>query len=119
VREFDYSQLPVYDDGNYRGLLTTNAIARWLADQMTSTDGLAESESVRLVLGFAEQQERALHVPRTITAADAIHQLSRGGRAGKPVTALIITHSGKVTELPLAIVVADDLPALYAALALK
>lgn len=116
VRLFDYSQLPVYDGDRYAGILTTNAVARWLAAQLAQTGGLAEAESVGHVLAFAEQHERARHVPRSITAANAIHQLSRGGRAGTPLTALIITNSGQTSEKPLAVVVDDDLPALIAAL---
>jgi CBS domain-containing protein len=116
VRLFDYSQLPVYDGGGYVGILTTNTVARWLAAQLAETEGLAEAESIGHVLASAEQHERARHVPRTITAANAIHQLSRGGHAGKPLTALIITNSAKTTEKPLAVAVDDDLPALVAAL---
>jgi CBS domain-containing protein len=119
VRRFDYSQLPVYDGGVYAGILTTNAIARWLAAQIAASGGLAEVEPVRRVLAFAELHDRALHLSRTITAAEAIYQLSSGGRAGRPAAALIITQSGKVTERPLAVVVNDDLPALMAALAIS
>jgi predicted transcriptional regulator len=119
IRRFDYSQLPVYNGGNYVGLLTTNAIARWLAAQLAASGGLAEAEAVSRVLDFTEQHEGVQHVPRSITAADAIHQLSKGGAAGKPLTALIITHSGKQTEKPLALVVDDDLPALIATLTIN
>jgi len=115
VRRFDYSQLPIYQEGTYAGLLTTNAIARWLANQLAVSGGLAESEAVSVVLAFAEPHERALHVPRTITITDALYQLEHGGEAEEPVTALIITQNGKTTEQPLSLVVADDLPALFEA----
>lgn len=118
VRRFDYSQLPVYDGGSYAGILTTNAIARWLAAQLAATGGLAEAETVGRVLDFAEQHESAWPVARSITAADAVHLLSNGGQGGKPLTALIITHSGRSTEKPLRVVVDDDLPALISALAI-
>jgi len=39
VRRFDYSQIPVYDDTRYVGILTTNAIARWLAHQLALNQG--------------------------------------------------------------------------------
>jgi len=119
VQRFDYSQIPVYDQGRYFSILTTNAVARWLAGQLVSNGGIAEAEPVRRILEFAEPHERALHVPRTITAAAAINQLSSGGRTGRPVAALIITQSGKVTEKALAIVVSHALPALMAALAIS
>lgn len=119
VRSFDYSQLPVYDGDSYAGILTTNAIARWLAAQLAANEGLAEAESVGHVLDFAEQHEHAQHVPRSITASDAIHRLSKGGgQEAKPLTALIITQSGRSTEKPLRVVVDDDLPALVSALAI-
>lgn len=116
MRRYDYSQLPVYDAGRYAGILTTNAIARWLAHTLTGSDGLAEAEPVRTVMEFAEPHERALHVPRTITAAEALRKLASGGESGRPVAALIVTHSGKPTETALGIVVDDDIPAILAAL---
>jgi CBS domain-containing protein len=118
IRRLDYSQLPVYDGAVYAGILTTNAIARWLAAQLTASGGLAEAESVRRVLTFAEPHERALHVPKTITAAQAIHHLSSDGHGGGSAVALIITQSGKIAERPLAVVVRHDLPTLMAALAI-
>jgi hypothetical protein len=118
VRRFDYSQLPVYDDGRYVALLTTNAVARWLANQLAMNEGLAEEERVARVLEFSEPHEQAVLLPRSSTAADAIDRLSRGGPGGRPAAALIITDSGKATEKPLAVIVADDLPRLTAALAL-
>lgn len=118
VRLFDYSQIPVYDGDNYVGILTTNATARWLAAQLAADDGLARTESVGHILKFAEEHERAQHVPQSITAADAVHQLSKGGQEGAPLTALIITESGRPTEKPLRVVVDDDLPVLVAELAI-
>ena len=116
VRDFDFSQLPVYDDGTYSGLLTTNAVARWLANQLISNDGYAETASVAEVIKFAEQHECALLVPRTIPVNEALHLLAHGGKGGKPVTALIVTQNGKTNETPLAVVVAEDVAALSAAL---
>jgi hypothetical protein len=74
VERFDYSQIPVYDGGRYVGILTTNAIARWLAHQLTRNQGLAEGEPVSRVLAFAEPYERARLVGRAITAADALDE---------------------------------------------
>ena len=94
VRLFDYFQLPVYDDGGYAGILTTNAIARRLADQLAGTGGLAEAESVGHLLAFAEQHEHACHVPRSITAADAVHQLSLS--ASKVSQWATVVHNGRL-----------------------
>ena len=116
VRLFDYSQLPVYDETGCIGILTTNAIARWLAHQLTINKGLAEEEPVSRVMGFAERHERALLVRGSITATEAIDLLSHGGKDGTAVTALILTDSGKNTEKPIRVIVSADLPSLTAAL---
>ncbi|MBQ1028487.1 CBS domain-containing protein [Micromonospora sp. C97] len=116
VRAFGYSQLPVYDDG-YVGVLTTNAIARWLADQMTRNTGMAEEEPVRQVLRFAEPGEGAVLVPRAITVVEAIDLLSQSCLAGQQSMALIITQNGRRTDKPLRLVVPFDLPILTQALA--
>jgi hypothetical protein len=78
--------------------------------------GLAEEEAVRQVLTFAEAHERALLVPRTITAAEAIHELSHGGADGIPVTALIVTERGLNRETLFRVIAFFDLPQLTAAL---
>lgn len=115
VRDFDFSQFPVYDGDRFVGLLTTNAIARWLAHQMATTGGLAETEMVSEVLRFAEPHEKAKLVSRKTTVTSAVYELSGEGTA-VPVAALIVTTNGKASERPLAVVVADDLPKLYRAL---
>jgi hypothetical protein len=48
----------------------------------------------------------------------ALHRLTRGGKGGLPVSALIVTTSGRPHETPLAVVVTDDLPKLSSALVL-
>jgi CBS domain-containing protein len=116
VRRFDYSQLPVYDGREYVGILTTNTIARWLAQQLSRNEGLAEEESTAQVLAFSEPHERAPLVRRTITAAEAIHKLSHGGDNGTPVTALIMTDRGLSSEMPLRVIAVADLPLLSASL---
>lgn len=44
-----YSQMPAYAGEKYAGLLTSNTVARWLADQLSEID-LAEEAHVGEVL---------------------------------------------------------------------
>jgi predicted transcriptional regulator len=118
VRRFNYSQLPVYDADRYVGILTTNAIARWLGRQMIANHGHAEDAPVSQALEFTELQERASLVPRHTTAAEAIDRLRYGGQDGMPLTALIISDDGQETDKPLAVVAAWDIPTLTAALSI-
>lgn len=114
MHDHDYSQLPVYEGSSYVGLLTNNAIGRWVADQMHMHHGLAEDAPVSDVLPFAEESDRVVHVPRDITAADAVAKFADSAEKGAPVTALIVTEAGKPTETPLLIIVSADVPRLTA-----
>jgi len=108
----DLSQVLVYDGGDYVGLLTTNAIARWVAGQVDETgEILAEEAPVAEVMGAAEEFETARFVSRETTVADVIDLL--GGTSGHPApVAVVVTHSGQTSEEPLGILVVHDLPDL-------
>ncbi|MCA1781635.1 MAG: CBS domain-containing protein [Dermatophilaceae bacterium] len=112
MHRHDFSQLPVYDDTAFVGLLTNNAVARWVADQMHQHDRLAEDAPVSEVLPFAEDSDRVEHVGRDITAAQAVATFAESASTGTPLTALIVTHAGKPTETPISIIVSADLPRL-------
>lgn len=118
VRRYDYSQVPVYGGDGYTGLLTTNCIARWLADRLERVT-LADDEPVEAVMAFAEAHDVARHIRRTTTAAVAIDLLSQPTNKGVRLAALIITDAGRASEKPLAVVVDADLPVLMAALSLS
>lgn len=115
VRKCDFSQLPVYDQGRYIGILTTNAIARWLAQQI-SNGGEHRNAPVSEVMAFLEPSDRALLVGRDVTAADAIYQLAHSSPGSGPVNALIVTETGSPTEPPIRMIVIYDLPSLSATL---
>lgn len=105
----DFSQVPVYDDSAYVGLLTTNTVARWVADQMRRHDGLAEDAPVGEALAFSEDIERVEHLPRGVTTTEVVWRFATAAEEGRPLTAVIITQNGKLTETPLGIAVAEDL----------
>ncbi|MHD0279564.1 hypothetical protein [Rhodococcus aetherivorans] len=75
VRLHNYSQFPIYEHRTYRGLLTTNCVARWLAHRF-ARDELVEGETVRDAFGFVEPHERTVHLSRKVTVPQAIKKLS-------------------------------------------
>ena len=79
---------------------------------------LADDEPVKAVMVFAEEHDVAKHIPRATTAAVAIDLLTQVSAKGVRPAALIISHSGRASETPLAVVVDSDLPDLLAALSL-
>ena len=119
VRTHDFSQFPVYDSHNaYQGLLTTNTVARWLASQLRDQGGLAEDQTVAEVLHFAETHERATFLPRPASIVVALQALTHPPQSERAPTALLITHSGRESEQPLALLVVDDIPELVARVSL-
>jgi hypothetical protein len=115
VRQYDFSQLPVYGSGKYVGILTTNTIARWLARQILD-GGVHRDAVISEVMEFREPSDCALLVDRTLTVADAIHQLAYGGPDGGPINALILTENKLPTDRPIRVIAVYDVPLLSAAL---
>jgi CBS domain-containing protein len=115
VHQFDFSQLPVYESGQYVGILTTNTIARWLA-QRIADGGVHRDAAIGEVMEFREPNDCALLVDRTLTAADAIHQLSYGSPDGSPANALILTENKLPTDRPMRVIAVYDVPLLSASL---
>jgi hypothetical protein len=115
VRQFDFSQLPIYESGQYVGILTTNTIARWIAQQIVD-GGVHRDAAISEVMEFREPRDCALLVDRTLTAADAIHQLSYGSPDGGPVNALILTENKLPCDRPIRVIAVYDVPLLSAAL---
>jgi len=117
IRVHDYSQIPVYGGSAYVGLLTTNCIARWLADRLASTSTLGDV-NVEEIMRFAERDDRAQHIRRSTTAAEASDYLLTPAADGSRPRALVVTDTGATDEPPIAVIVDYDLPALNAALSL-
>jgi predicted transcriptional regulator len=97
VRSKDYSQFPVIDAGRIRGLVTENAIARWLAYNFEGA-GIAEelrTISVKTVLAAAEDSSAFRKITVDTSTEAAMSLFSHPG-----LEALLITKSQRA-ELPL------------------
>lgn len=110
-----FSQVPIYDDGRFEGLLTAESIARWLATRLEGGVGLVEEEPVRVVLGYAEFDDNYRLVPRSVTVFDAIDVFTALALQGRPLDAVIVTQHGKREERPLTIATPYDMPLLIGA----
>lgn len=116
LAETTYSQFPVYEGGTEGGtctaLLTTDAIARWVAHDY-GADGSLEARNVADVLEWAGSRDAPYLMPRTTTVQDAIAALTIPGDDGLVPRALIITEHGRPHQKPLRVVGGADLPALW------
>lgn len=101
IRSHNFSQLPVYSEKRFRGLLTENGITRWLAHtekQETIFD--FEEITVRAALREEENRNNCEFLNREALIDDAMVRF----RANTTLEAIIITHHGKKTESPLGII---------------
>lgn len=116
MRNRDISQVPVYEGRTYAGLLTTNAVARWLAQHVDDNgDALIESARVRDVLPHIESVETVTFQPTDLSAAEALAVLS----SRNAPKALIMTASGRDIDPPQGLLVRADIAELDAALSLR
>lgn len=111
----DFSQLPVYDDGKWSGLLTAETIARWVASKLEGGIGLLEEETVAQVLEFREDTSIERFLPRTASVFDVLVEFDDAMHAGKNLDALFITETGNRNQTPLRILTVFDLPLIYQA----
>jgi predicted transcriptional regulator len=107
VNKRTYSQFPVYDGQQFRGLLTENGIARWLAQHVVTKLSLVEMEDVpvREVLRNEEERRTWYFVGREYRVDDlrglfATHEL---------LEAILITAQGKESEALLGIATRWDI----------
>ena len=114
LRESKISQFPIYDGTKYVGLLTTNAIARWVAADV-GADGRLDAKTVAEALRYSESQDQAVFLPRTATAVAVLNALTTPLADGTLPRAAIITEAGRDTQRPLAVATASDIPNLMEA----
>jgi predicted transcriptional regulator len=107
IRDRDYSQFPVYEAEQFRGLLTENGITRWLAHQMTAGISVVKLDDVTVMRLLQNEENRQnyhfiAHDTRVddVSAMFASHEL---------LEAALITTSGKESEALLGIATRWDM----------
>lgn len=114
ITETGLTQFPIYDSGRCVGLLTTNAVARWVAAELNEDDRIHPA-TVREVLEHSGRLDQPVFLGRAVTAAAAVEALSTPLQSGAVPRLAIITEHGKPTEKPLSVLGATDIPALAGA----
>lgn len=109
-----FSRLPVYAERELLGLLTANAIARWLAARLAGALDTLEEEPVRAVLAFGDAGRRFELVSVEHRVTDVIELFAAATTGGRRLEAVMVTRSGTPDERPLGILTVQDLPRLYA-----
>jgi predicted transcriptional regulator len=111
-----YSQLPVYDNGNFVALLTAETVARWVASNFTAELDLMEEKPVAEVLRHQEDPENYAFLSRASTVWDGLAAFDAFLHKGKRLEAVLLTENGQATEQPLGIVTVHDIPKMRRAI---
>jgi predicted transcriptional regulator/transcriptional regulator with XRE-family HTH domain len=107
-----YSQVPVYRGKNLIGLLTNDAVARWLGSVQGRARRSLERTRVSEVLAMAESVQPFALVHHDATVYEAAGLFDRAMQDGMPLAAVLVTRDADAAEKPLGIVTAADLPRL-------
>jgi predicted transcriptional regulator len=107
INEQDYSQFPVYEDEQFRGLFTENGVTRWLAHHVVKTLSLVELDDISIgrVLRNEERRKNYHFVARNLRVDDVSALFAKEAL----LEAVLITANGKETEKLLGIATRWDI----------
>ena len=110
VRNDGYSRYPVYEDKRFVGLLTTNGLARWMAEHAKTgrLDVALREVSIEEVVAADHRKDSVAFVARSALLDDVDAMFSDH----KPLEAVIITEHGKPHETPIGLISPADIAAL-------
>lgn len=109
--EHHFSQAPVRDGGLWIGLLTTEAIARWMAGRSRNQLDVEAQAPVREVLAYADDAGDFRVVPPDVPAGEVIALFDGSALRGEPLKAVLLANS-RADGSPRGIVTVSDLPHL-------
>ncbi len=111
--EKSYSQIPVYENEDFSGLLSTDTVARWLGACVNDDIFSLKETRVSDVLKHAEDEDNYSFLSRKATLFEALEEFQIYQGKGKKLEAILITHNGKRSEALLGVITVWDLPRLY------
>ena len=107
VRDDGHSRYPVYDNGGFIGLLTSNGVARWLARQ--GADGTFSVNLDRVVVREVLQADHRRNAVAFLARDNSIHEADQLFIDQPNLEAILITEHGKPSQKPLGLISAGDI----------
>ena len=108
MRDTGFTRFPVYENGSFIGLLTSNGFSRWCAKHASEKGKLnvnANEIEVREVLAADHRREFA-----AFTAADTpVDDVAVMFRENPTLEAVIVTEHGRLTQKPIGLICASDI----------
>ncbi|MCU9615095.1 CBS domain-containing protein [Caldibacillus lycopersici] len=108
MKEYPYSQYPIYHNKECIGLLKAGTIVKWLADHIDATNLSLKNVKIKEIFAY-EKQHPVIFVPKNYSIFD-VEDIYESYHAKKEdLKMAVVTENGKRTEMPLGIVTAWDL----------
>ncbi|MFS0576912.1 CBS domain-containing protein [Sporosarcina sp. 179-K 3D1 HS] len=109
IREKRFNQIPIYERGDFIGLVTATGITYWLADQATGENISREIPTLLDILQHEKQKKTCRFIPMALSVYQAEEYFKRAVESGNRLEALLITENGEPHEKLLGIVTPLDL----------
>lgn len=109
IREEKFNQIPIYDNGEFIGLITSNGITYWMADEMTEKIIPREMPTLLDIFDHEKQKNTYKFVESTLSVYEAEEFFKKAVSGGRKLEALLITQNGGQNEKLLGIVTPLDL----------
>jgi predicted transcriptional regulator len=107
VRNDGHSRYPVYENGGFIGLLTSNGVARWLARQ--GANGAFSVNLDRVLVGDVLQADHRRNAVAFLSRDSAIDEADQLFIDQPNLEAILITEHGKPSQKPLGLISAGDI----------
>lgn len=109
IRRRKFTQFPVYEGQEFRGLITTVGITNWLATNLNEHHQLNEIPTLGDILRHEKNRVNYKFISKYITIYDAEDIFKQGVERGKRFEALLITENGKPNQKLIGIVTPIDI----------
>jgi predicted transcriptional regulator len=110
MKAYDYSQIPIYDERTFMGMLNAETITNWLSNSIK--DDLISLSDTRIeqVLEHRKDYKKTIFKSRNVNVYELMELYKKNVYEPKQIDAIVITHNGKPYEKPLAIITDYDIP---------
>lgn len=114
MREGGYSQMPIYQGKDFRGLLTPDALTVWLGDRAAAGVLKLQDTPIADVLALGKYKDYVF-AGRETNVFEAFEHFRRFQKQGRELRAVLITEHGHENQKLLGIMTDRDLADAYAA----
>ena len=95
IHNRQYTQFPIYEGKQFRGLLTTVGITNWFANRINHGKLSHKMPTIGDILEFEKRRVNYKFISRYMTVYEAEELFKQGVESGKRFEALLITEHGK------------------------